>query len=565
MDHGVKSGSLKQKCIESAKPRTNYYKPSSLFPIHLWKSVMRTCKENGLSKRQFRRLYLNNCEFSGYHRGNTFIHEVIYKKCALDILKLEQVALLLFPTYEAVTVVDVVRDKMKSAPNSPKNQRESNGFFKMHQGLSLELVKNKKSTVSEKRRRGSLAETLALKKSRASTYSESFNDGDIKILIAAGIKWPTGKFSLSPGKLKSESTIQVGANVIVRSFGVIDEERVNCELIGLASDISLQKVYADNAKFILASEQSRELAEDTVQKAQEGEVKERYSVNFLLFCQTIVHLRTLNFSGLVAFAISNIFDKSESLISLHTNCSSAAERRILAFIVAERFTSDYSQFLHTYSIFLFPLYMVQTLISRHLLGKNETDFPVRSFRDAWRQSCRTFVSRFVKDKKTSRHCEAPETHSEQQEICMKRSMIDPAISKNVKNVPGKRSLPPIKSKNNNLAQCLGCDRMGFIESSGFCISCNLIAASELADHGGYQLAKDILAKCSIDTDAAISELWKQEYDEKADKSFYYNVFTGESVWKLRPNIAKESVSYLSPNTLNDIKRKRIPEWLVKRT
>ena len=62
--------------------------PSRLFPPKMWEKVLRDYKACNIGVTKLRRIYLQWCQFQGYHRGGVILDHFFVDACRLDMLGL---------------------------------------------------------------------------------------------------------------------------------------------------------------------------------------------------------------------------------------------------------------------------------------------------------------------------------------------------------------------------------------------------------------------------------------------------------------------------------------------
>lgn len=140
-------------------------------------------------------------------------------------------------------------------------------------------------------------------------------------------------------------------------------------------------------------------------------------------------------------------------------------------------------------------------------------------------------------------------------------------------------------------RCPGCRQSTFVEDSSFCMQCEKKAMNLLTEAGGFQFGRGILEKARNPNiqglPRPVGNIWLEQYDKKDRKTFFFNVATGQSEWRVPQsvNAATESaleekreeteemgaqnttntVLYFTADELKLAKRKRVPEWKAKPT
>jgi hypothetical protein len=369
-------------------------KPQLVFPAQLWSAVKGDCVAAGFGPEQLRRLYLQHCAFEGWHRGGVVLERFFEQHCALDSLRLDRLALLMFPTYEVVEVLSptfVVADRLAEGGGGgggiPSNTTSSNN----NSPTAEDLTQRRNSLVvfEQSKRRSSLAAVLGGAGAGAAPGNEWLPGSLLRGLTVRSSREPAETFLVCKGFTaeqrlgKSPVPINFGDKVVVRHFGTRGGQRQVVTYAGSANNVSLAAVVHEDTLYFKALSKARERASDALGEAREKADKDQYSISFLKFARWAFRFCSLSIMDLAVMAAHDLYSPSDGaaqfVSTLHGQCSSKAEQHFLVTLLTARFAMDGGDadrpekdrlvsFFEHYPIFFTPLVVMQKLVRRHTLG-----------------------------------------------------------------------------------------------------------------------------------------------------------------------------------------------------
>ncbi|GBG28646.1 Hypothetical Protein FCC1311_048672 [Hondaea fermentalgiana] len=507
------------------------HRPLAIFPAKLWNILCREAKVSELSEAQLRKLYLRYCIFSGWNRGGTDVRRFISHDCGLNLLGLEELALHLFATFELVEVREV-QFAARTAKNQSPASRQLEGILVV-------------SDMGPK---------------------EPF-------MIFAG-------FPQSGPVADAVRRLRQGDSVVIQHYGVFEGVRQDVLFVDVASNRHAALLARQNARSALAFEEARERATDAVQKAQETVQQRIYCVSFIKFARTLLQFVTNTRDGLASVAVMALHRTGNNdglLHILHGGCSKGAELALLEAWMKDRLESSEPSalvnFLLRYPIFLVPLLLVQKTLYKYTFGRVQEQDPLHptTLHDAWTQSARQLVMDVLCElgirktpissddpyitfrakeamRSTTTQTRKEEDHNARLQRKRSSRLLHLGLGMNVKSDP-----------------CPGCTVVAPAQAAGVCHACEIAVKQRLADRGGYQYSRGVIDRASgiplhakhVPTPA----IYIEEFDEQADRTFFFDVSMGESRWDLPSDRAGSArVHRLSKRDLKLLKNRRMPEW-----
>lgn len=509
------------------------YRPLSIFPVKLWQILCREAEVCQLSPKRLRKLYLQLCIFSGWNRGGTNVLKFLKGKCGLDMLSIDSLALRLFSTSEIVEVIEI-EFTARSSKTAKRSSREIEG-----------------------------------------------------ILVAAKT-WPTEPFMVFAGfpgegeRLEALRNLRKGDQIVIEHFGVVEEVRQGVLYVNATSDPGAVVVVREDMRYTQALNDARERAIDVVQKAREVIDQRDYCISFVKFARRSIQFAIMPNEEIARFAVSTLFRPGyidDLLDQLHSGCSDGVTLTLLRTWMHDRIKSyspeDIADFLLYYPIFLAPLLLIQKAIHKHIFGRmppQDASNAPSTLHDAWTTSARRLILDVLHKEDVLRvsaeddHPYLNQTPLAKQTTSASVFVPDRKSQKSSKiGRSTRRNETSIPFFDNFESECPGCATLIPLQRSGVCYSCESIVKTILAERGGYHYAFGVLEKASglplHNKLLPTVPVYIEEFDERADATFFYDVTMGDSTWKLPNQIDPEAIIHkLSKQEINQMKKRRRPEW-----
>lgn len=358
--------------------------PSRLFPPKMWEKVVRDCKAYNLRLSKLWRIYLQWCQFQGYHRGGVKLDNFFVDACRLEMLGLDQLCLRLFPSYDVVEVVECTYSHVE-------------------------------------------------KQQGRKTIKPGSSGGPIGVLKNVKVKpklWPHDEFLLSEGFSEKDKTsgFKQGELVVIEHFGLHDEQRQGVRYLGRASDPALALRANEDKQYQVTLEKTRERAQDSIEEAKEKVEKDIYSVNFCKFARCLLSICAMSYEELARFAAKELFrDNNVRLFiyTLHNGCTSRKDKRLIESLFKARYDVEAKgstekdrliSFMERYPIILTPLVLIQRAFRWYVRGKRQTEKDIEAegkaayptkFREAWTYSSRELIRRMIREVDPNARVRAP--------------------------------------------------------------------------------------------------------------------------------------------------------------
>jgi len=375
------------------------HRPNLLFPENAWRQLEREAFDAGLARERLVKLFLKNCEFSGWHRGGVVLDRFFVQTCRLDLLGLHHLAHLLYPTLERVRVIELhyasasgnnstgttraatiakteaatvqsathgaQADSEKKVGRVPPARIDTSNATSSGQPGNPSELASPKSAVSrgseKSRSSGSGARRQLKARMSLSAFQERSGKHKRKSMVSGKLKeavvrpsapMPPGdprgeKFIVSQGfsaeLVDREDPLPLDEDIMIAHNGFKEDERQVVRFAGFASEPTLVARYAAQESDQQIFNCSREIANDGVQKAQEKIEKEQRSTSFLSFTRWVLQFCTMGAAALRQFAIKALYTARDPHLfvqQIHGHTATPRDLRLLQLLVQRRFEAD---------------------------------------------------------------------------------------------------------------------------------------------------------------------------------------------------------------------------------